>query len=214
MDRCHNAPPARRARYAQKRDQAIAAAARVFADKGYHGATTRDIADLLGIRQGSLYYYFKSKEEALEEVCVLALRDYVGRMEAIAGGAEPFPAKLHAVIPGPLSSYRDATEALKVHNDLRLYLPEERRERIKRDGSRYRQLLEELFAREVAKGNLPQDTHCGFVTQSVIGLCNAWGDIIVRDDTVDIDELSRRCLGLVLQGVTHSPYPGNGFTAP
>ena len=38
----------------------------MFAERGYHGATTQDIADVLGIRQASLYYYFPSKEAALE----------------------------------------------------------------------------------------------------------------------------------------------------
>ena len=46
------------------------AAARVFAERGYHGASTQDIADVLGIRQASLYYYFRSKEMALEQVCM------------------------------------------------------------------------------------------------------------------------------------------------
>lgn len=52
-----------------RREQAIDAAADVFARRGYHGAGTRAIADLLGIKVASLYFHFRSKEEALEEVC-------------------------------------------------------------------------------------------------------------------------------------------------
>lgn len=192
--------------YALKRTRAVAAAASVFAEKGYHGATTKDIADRLGIRQGSLYYYFKSKEEALEEVCILALRDYVERMEVIANSALPFPEKLYQVIHCHLSSYRQPNEALKVHNDQRLYLPEERRERIRNDGSRYRQMLEDLFHGEVNIGNMPEDTPCAFTTQSVIGLCNAWGDLIIRNDTIDLHELSARCVNLVLTGVSYNAH--------
>jgi AcrR family transcriptional regulator len=55
-------------RYEKQRREAIKAAAAVFSDKGFHGASTKDIAERLGIKQGSLYYYFKSKEEALGEV--------------------------------------------------------------------------------------------------------------------------------------------------
>jgi len=47
-------------KYAQKKVFAIEAAAEVFARKGFHGATTQDIAEAMGIKQGSLYYYFKS----------------------------------------------------------------------------------------------------------------------------------------------------------
>jgi AcrR family transcriptional regulator len=57
------------AKYQQRYGEMLDAAALVFSEKGYHGASTKDIADQLGIRQGSLYYYFSSKQEALAEVC-------------------------------------------------------------------------------------------------------------------------------------------------
>src|SRR5437868_1112079 len=61
----------------------INAAAHVFAERGYHGATTQDIADVLGIRQASLYYYFSSKEAALEAVCAEGMEDYALRAQRI-----------------------------------------------------------------------------------------------------------------------------------
>ena len=62
--------PRARLRITRRRaPEIIDAAARVFAERGYHGATTQAIADVLGIRQASLYYYFSSKEAALELVC-------------------------------------------------------------------------------------------------------------------------------------------------
>ena len=55
-------PLLRRARSNPRRrtEEIIEAAAQVFAERGFHGATTQDIADVLGIRQASLYYYFPS----------------------------------------------------------------------------------------------------------------------------------------------------------
>ena len=123
------------AKYEQKRLDAILAAAAVFAEKGFHGSSTQDIAEQMGIKQGSLYYYFNSKEEALGEVCLLGIEDYVSRMELIARTDQPFESKLLATITSHLSSYRKNNEALKVHNDERLYLPEEKRARLKELGS-------------------------------------------------------------------------------
>src|SRR4051794_3178923 len=60
------------------------AAAKVFAERGYHGASTQDIANVLGIRQASLYYYFDSKEAALEAVCRYGHEGYVERLLKIA----------------------------------------------------------------------------------------------------------------------------------
>ena len=188
------------ARTADKQSKAVLAAAAVFAEKGYHGASTTDIADRLGIKQGSLYHYFRSKEDALESVCLLGIRDYVSRMEAIAVSEQPFEAKLVAAVTAHLSSYREKNEALKVHNDERLYLPMEKRGELKQLGSRYRQLLESMFREGLDSGSLRPSVDPHFATQTVIGLCNAWGDLIVRDRGVDVLDLANRCVDVLLNG--------------
>ena len=132
-------------RYQHQKQLAIRSAASVFAEKGFHGASTRDIAEQMGIKQGSLYYYFKSKEDALGEVCLYGIREYVDRMQTIAASDQPFEAKLMATITSHLGSYRERNEALKVHNDERLYLPEDKRAKLKELGSTYRQQLEKIF---------------------------------------------------------------------
>lgn len=48
-----------------KRIQIIEAAIKCFAQKGFHAASIKDIVDEVGIAKGSLYLYFKSKEELL-----------------------------------------------------------------------------------------------------------------------------------------------------
>jgi AcrR family transcriptional regulator len=46
-------------------DQILEAAARVFADRGYAGATTNHIAERAGVSIGSLYQYFPNKDTIL-----------------------------------------------------------------------------------------------------------------------------------------------------
>src|ERR1700752_561375 len=65
-------------------EEIIDAAARVFAVRGYHGASTQDIADLLGIRQASLYYHVPSKEAALAIVCLRGVEGHYEAASAIA----------------------------------------------------------------------------------------------------------------------------------
>ncbi|MDY6849666.1 MAG: TetR/AcrR family transcriptional regulator [Thermodesulfobacteriota bacterium] len=48
----------------RKRD-ILQAAQRLFAEKGYHGTPTSEIATLAGVAQGTLFYHFKSKEGIL-----------------------------------------------------------------------------------------------------------------------------------------------------
>jgi AcrR family transcriptional regulator len=189
-----------RTRYQHQRREAIKAAASVFAEKGFHGASTKDIAERMGIKQGSLYYYFRSKEEALGEVCLFGIEDYVHRMERIAKSDQPFEAKLMATLTSHLSSYREKNEALKVYNDERLYLPEEKRKVLKQLGSGYRQSLEGIFEQGIRQGVIRDSIDSHFAAQAVIGICNAWGDIIVRDHDLDIFDVIQKCTDLLLNG--------------
>ena len=189
-------------KYEQQRHTAIRAAATVFAEKGFHGACTKDIAERMGIKQGSLYYYFKSKEEALGEVCLYGIQDYVEHMATIADSEQPFEAKLVATVTSHLSSYRERNEALKVYNDERLYLPKARRSRLKKLGSDYRQRLEGIFEEGKESGAVRQSVDCHFAAQAVIGMCNAWGDLIVRDSDLDLFEVIQKCTDLLINGFT------------
>ena len=51
-----------------RRDQIIDAAMQVFAQKGFSGATNKDIAREAGITPGLIYYYFESKEDLLKMI--------------------------------------------------------------------------------------------------------------------------------------------------
>src|SRR5438067_13043087 len=58
-------------------------AARLFAEKGYHGTSIGDLAEAMGVQKGSLYAHIDSKADLLWEVA--------------RGGAEAFHAALDAV---------------------------------------------------------------------------------------------------------------------
>ncbi len=187
-------------KYACKKLVAIEAAARVFADKGFHGATTQDIAAEMGIQQGSLYYYFNSKEQALQEVCEYGLENYVACMAKICVKDQPFEAKMLAIVTSHLSHYRRQHSAMKVHNDQRLYLPVERRVRIKKLGSQYRDLLEKVLQVGIETGALRADIDTHFIAYSIIGICNAWGANLIRDGELDLSETIEHCSDLILYG--------------
>jgi len=50
---------------AARRKQILDAATQVFAEKGFHRATIKDIARVAGIADGTIYTYFASKDEVL-----------------------------------------------------------------------------------------------------------------------------------------------------
>jgi AcrR family transcriptional regulator len=188
-------------RYAKKKILAIEAAAIVFANKGFHGATTEDIAQELGIKQGSLYYYFSSKEEALRQVCEYGFENYVAQMQKIFARQQSFETKMYSIISSHLSRYRQKSNALKVHNDQRLYLSKEKRVRLKELGTAYRKLLETTLEEGIEQGALRTDLDMHFTAYSIIGLCNAWGLNLIRDESLDLFETIELCADLIMRGI-------------
>ncbi len=191
-------------KYAVKKVLAIEAAAAVFANKGFHGATTQDIASEMGIQQGSLYYYFKSKEQALQDVCEYGFENHVQRMAKICARKQPFEAKMQMIITSHLSNYRQKNNALKVHNDQRLYLPIERRTALKELGTHYRRLLEQTLREGIEQNAVRGDIDTHFVAYSVIGICNAWGANLVRDEDLDLYDTIEQCADLILRGTLNN----------
>jgi AcrR family transcriptional regulator len=71
----------------RRREQIISAARKVFAQKGYQGTKTEDIAAELGVGKGTLYRYFKDKRSLF-----LAVDDEgFGRLEELAEPAYGLP---------------------------------------------------------------------------------------------------------------------------
>lgn len=56
-------------RIRDRRAQIIEAAVRLFSEKGFHKATTRELAKASGLSNGALYEYVESKEDILYLVC-------------------------------------------------------------------------------------------------------------------------------------------------
>lgn len=63
----------------QRRAQILHAAAAVFAEKGFHKATTKEIARVAGISEGTIYNYYAQKRDLL-----LALLQRAGDMGVLA----------------------------------------------------------------------------------------------------------------------------------
>lgn len=65
----------------------LRAARNTFARKGYDGASIRDIAQEAGLSLSALYYYFRSKQDALFELIRFAFEWYVEHANAVLESA-------------------------------------------------------------------------------------------------------------------------------
>ena len=80
-----------------RREQIIEAATRVFAEKGFRRATTREVAREAGVSEGTIYNYFEDKDALL-----MAILDRLNETER---RAEDFKEGMATDFPGFLEEY-------------------------------------------------------------------------------------------------------------
>jgi AcrR family transcriptional regulator len=80
------------------RDDVLDAAAQVFRQKGFHGASMSDIAAAVNVQKASLYHHVSSKQEILLELLERALQILTDRISTVAAQDEPADKKLRQMI--------------------------------------------------------------------------------------------------------------------
>jgi len=84
---------------ATRRDELLAIAAGLFAEKGFKNTTVRDIADAAGILSGSLYHHFDSKESIVDEILRTFQEELFGQYdEILASDLDPLAQLERAVV--------------------------------------------------------------------------------------------------------------------
>jgi AcrR family transcriptional regulator len=107
------------------RDEILDAAAELFTTRGYTSTSTRSIAEAVGVRQASLYHYFKTKDDILSALLHQTVTPTLDFIEALATADPVLTAaeQLHA-----LASYDGAQLLNERWNLGALYLLPELRE--------------------------------------------------------------------------------------
>ncbi len=177
----------KKSKYDKRYIAAVDAAAAVFADKGYHGASTIDIANRLDIKQGSLYYYFPSKEAALEAVCLEGIKYQTAYLESLLETDQSFADRILAIFNHTLISLQDRAAYMIVFNDERQFIPIERRGNIRSQSHFYHKRLEQLFARAQQRGEMNPHLDVYISVRAFTGLLTSISSWYRSKQDVDID---------------------------
>ena len=154
----------------RRRDQVIDAAAAVFAEKGFHAATTKDIARRVGLLPGSLYYYFESKEAAFVEVCRRRGQAFNARLGAILATPGTLDARVRAGVAQHMR--HNQADLVSTIAFAERALPGGGARELRQLGRVYERLWERIFHAGVRARELPQDFDSRAATVALLALCN------------------------------------------
>jgi len=105
---------ARADRQTDRRRQILAAAVKVFADRGFHEARVGDIAEEAGIAYGLVYHYFDSKEELLETIFRTTWSEMLARVEEVEAAGVRAPEAVRQVTALLLRTWRRDPDLVRV----------------------------------------------------------------------------------------------------
>lgn len=99
-----------------RRSQILEGALEVFADKGYHEATVRDVVRAAGVARGTFYLYFDSKEAIFHELLDDLLAHLRGNVVGVdtRPGAPPVPQQLLGTVMRLLSTVDESRPLVRV----------------------------------------------------------------------------------------------------
>ena len=194
--------PKRRPGAPRKREREIVAAAtRVFAEKGYAAASIQDVAEAVGILKGSLYYYFDTKEELLWKILVDVYDQALASLdESLASGGTALDrirtfALRHVEFCAANRS--GMTVFAREHDSLG---EERRRELDGRRGAYHRQLAA-VIADGQREGSVRPEVDPLLATRALLGMASGASGDVPTGEEPSLEALAAGCADLIVAGL-------------
>jgi AcrR family transcriptional regulator len=185
----------------RRQNEILDAAAKVFAERGYYGASTQDIADVLGIRQASLYYYFPSKEIALELVCMKGVEGFFEAASEVATKKSSAAEKVRGLVLAHLSPLLDRADYVKTFLNERQYLPPASRKKVGKLSRAYEKVIEKVITQGIEDGEFRKGLDPRLMTLALLGMCKSVSAWIGKEDPYAVPQVAEQYARILLAGI-------------
>jgi len=153
-----------------RKDRILKVASRIIAKKGYRSATLEDIANELGITTPAIYYYFKSKQDIIEEITDTVTKPLEELIEI--GKSDLLPTnKLRRMIRHIIEINTENRERAVIYFEETNALPEKTRERIRIRQKEFERTINETLRKGSEQGYFAV-TDTKMASLAILAVCN------------------------------------------
>ena len=181
-----------------RRSELTREAARLFAEKGYHGTSIGDLAEALGVQKGSLYHHIESKQDLLYETMREGADAFHAALDAIPEDA-PATEKIRLALRGHLRVVGEQLDVATVFVREWRYLEGDRRDEIVGERRRYEERFRALFREGRELGELRTDLDDATAALLALSAAN-WAYTWLRPG-FDTDVLADRFFAQLVDGM-------------
>jgi AcrR family transcriptional regulator len=154
-----------------RRDELTRQAARLFAEKGYHGTSIGDLAEAMGVQKGSLYAHIDSKADLLWEVARDGAAAFHAALDEL-DDALPATEKIRLALRAHLCVVGEQLDVATVFIREWRYLEGERREEFLAERRRYEERVRAFFREGRELGELRTDLDDATATLLALSAAN------------------------------------------
>ena len=173
-------------------------AARLFAERGYHGTSMGDLAEAMGVQKGSLYAHIESKADLLWEVARDGSVAFHEALDAVPDDVKATE-KIRLALRAHLRVVSEQLDVATVFIREWRYLDGERREEFVAERRRYEERFQAMFREGRELGELQTDLDDATATLLALSAAN-WAYTWLRPGT-DTDDLADRFFATLLDGM-------------
>ena len=173
-------------------------AARLFAEKGYHGTSIGDLAEAMGVQKGSLYAHIASKQDLLYATMREGADAFHAGLDALPDDARPSD-KIRLALRSHLRVVAEQLDVATVFVQEWRYLEAERREEIVAERRRYEERFRALFREGREASELRTDLNEGVAALLFLSAAN-WAYTWLQPGR-DTDELADRFYAVLVDGM-------------
>ncbi len=180
----------------------LEAAIKVFARQGFYQSTIAQIAREAGVADGTIYLYFKNKDDILVQFFNYRTKQVFDRFRAAVNQADNSLDKLRSLIRRHLTEFqRDRNMAVvyqvETHQNSRLAEAQ-----IREMSQMYQDLVSEIVETGQQEGRIRKDLYVGLVKRFILGavdeVINTW---LHSDKNYDLVSMADPLVELFIRGI-------------
>ncbi|HWC08812.1 MAG TPA: TetR/AcrR family transcriptional regulator, partial [Solirubrobacterales bacterium] len=161
-----------RARYDRRREQVVADAAALFAERGFQATSMAELTEATGLAAGGLYHYIDGKDDLLIAICDELLEPLLVRAREIVAGAGSPEEQLRELLRAWLAHIAGHLDHMLVFAQERHVIEREPRWRsVRAQREEFEQILDDVLARGEADGSMSFADR-GLALRALLGMVN------------------------------------------
>lgn len=180
----------------------LEAAVKVFARQGFHISTVAQIAKEAGVADGTIYLYFKNKNDILVNFFSYKTKQVFDRFQAEVDQAETGAEKLRNLIRRHLAEFQQDRDMAILYQVGTHQINRLAEDQIREMSKMYQDIISEIVELGQREGTIRKDLYVGLVKRFILGaideVINTW---IHSDGNYDLVTMADPLLDLFIRGI-------------